>query len=163
MVVRLPISTLLSGHTIVLNLLSNQRDNLFAELIDRIPGIHARPQARQSLLTAVCEREQMHTTALGDGVAIPHARNAIDGVTDHPVVVFGRHSQGIAYGASDGRPVQLFFLLIAPNVSQHLQILAQLSRLLREPDLLQALRQVADSADVIQHIHQAEKRLGLFP
>jgi mannitol/fructose-specific phosphotransferase system IIA component (Ntr-type) len=41
---------------------------------------------------------------LGDGVAIPHARNAIDGVTDHAVVVFGRHDQGIAYGASDGRP-----------------------------------------------------------
>jgi mannitol/fructose-specific phosphotransferase system IIA component (Ntr-type) len=155
----LAISALLTEQTITLQLHSQQREALFAELIDRIPGISRRPEAKRSLLAAVREREAMHTTALGDGVAIPHARNAIDGVTDHAVVVFGRHDQGIAYGASDGRPVQLFFLLIAPTIAEHLQILARLSRLLREPGFADLLRRASSASEVIRFVQQAEQRL----
>src|SRR5881296_1791731 len=129
---RLLISDLISAATIELRLRGRQRDDVLNELVGRIPEIAARPEAQQTLLRALQEREQLHSTGIGDGVAIPHARNAIAGLADHPIVVFGRHAPGIAYGAIDGAPVQLLFLLLAPSVSQHLQTLARLSRMLRD-------------------------------
>jgi len=102
----------------------------------------------------------MHTTGLGDGVAIPHARNAIPGLTDHAVIVFGRHSQGLDYGAVDGKPVRLVFLLIAPTISEHLESLASLSRLLRNAHLRRDLLKVGTPQEALARIRQAEAGTG---
>jgi mannitol/fructose-specific phosphotransferase system IIA component (Ntr-type) len=69
------------------------------------------------------------STGIGDGLALPQARNALGDVLQRPIIVFGRHAQGIAYGSIDGNPVRLFFLLVAAvNLTQHLHLLARLSR-----------------------------------
>src|SRR5437868_2706232 len=120
-----------SGH-IELNLHSQTRDDAFRELIGHVPYLRKRPDAAEALLKALIDREKLCSTGLGDGIALPHTRNCIPGLSEHPILVFGRHQQGIDYGAVDGSPVHLFFLLIAPSVSQHLQILARLTRLLRK-------------------------------
>src|SRR6266550_2107888 len=136
---RLLISDLISAATIELRLRGRQRDDVLNELVGRIPEIAARPEAKQTLLRALQEREQLHSTGIGDGVALPHARNALVGLVDRPVVIFGRNTQGIPFGAIDGAPAKLFFLLVAPTVTQHLAVLARISRLLREPKLRQDL------------------------
>ena len=105
----LSISHLLSPTTIELFLRSDARDAVFAELISRIPDLVRRPAAKQALLNALRERESLCSTGCGGGVALPHTRNSILGL-EHPLIVFGRHLQGIPYGAMDDRPVQLFFL-----------------------------------------------------
>jgi mannitol/fructose-specific phosphotransferase system IIA component (Ntr-type) len=75
---------------------------------------------------------------------------------DHPLLVFGRHKEGINYGALDGIPARLFFLIVAPNVTEHLAILARLSRVLRVPKLRKGLL-VADSPErVISLVREAE-------
>jgi mannitol/fructose-specific phosphotransferase system IIA component (Ntr-type) len=142
-----------------LHLRASQRDDIFVELIDRIPELAKKPEGRLTLLRALQEREQLHSTGIGDGVAIPHARNAIAGLADHPIVVFGRHAPGIAYGAIDGAPVQLLFLLLAPSVSQHLQTLARLSRMLREAAVRKALLMAETPETVLAVIRQAEGEL----
>ena len=156
---KLLISSILAPETIELSLTAPERNDIFRELIERIPGIKARPEAKKILLRAVMDREQMNSTGLGDGLAIPHARNAIEGLTDHAIIVFGRHDKGIPYGALDGAPVKLFFLLIASNISEHLQVMARLSRLLRDADLRAALLKLKTPAEIISQISDVEKRM----
>ena len=145
--------------SIELNLRGAQRDEVLRELVDKIPAIVQRPESRQTLLRALQEREQLCSTGIGDGIALPHARNALVGLVDQTVIVFGRHPAGIPFGAIDDVPARLFFLLVAPTVNQHLQVLARLSRLLRDPKLRQNLLRAERPDKVIALIREAEATL----
>src|ERR1051325_7008673 len=139
-----------------LNLTSTDRDAVLDELVYQIPQLAKQPEARKTLLRALQERELLHSTGIGDGIALPHARNALVGLVDEPIVVFARHATGIPYGAIDGAPARLFFLLIAPTVTQHLGILARLSRVLRDPKARQSLLAADKPEKVISLIRDAE-------
>lgn len=153
------LSDYLSPATVKLNLTGTDRDSVLAELVSLIPEIADQPDAQAKLLRALIEREQLHSTGIGDGIALPHARNALVGLVNRPVIVFGRHPTGIPYGAIDGLPARLFFLIIAPTVTQHLAMLARISRLLRDTKLRQDLLE-ADSVDeVLSLIRQAELKM----
>src|SRR5437773_12092906 len=91
------VSKLLSPTGINLNLVSVDRDAVLGELVNQIPQLAEQPAAGQKLLRALRQREQLHSTGVGDGVALPHARDAVAGLVDRPLIVFGRHAQGIAY------------------------------------------------------------------
>ena len=153
------LSELLSPAVINLDLQSADRDSVLGELVNQIPQLAQQPDARQTLLRALREREQLHSTGIGDGIALPHARNALVGLVDQPIVVFGRQKQGIPYDAIDGVPARLFFLLIAPTVTQHLAMLARLSRLLRDHRLRQALLTADKPEKVMALIREAEAKL----
>lgn len=155
----LALSDLLSPQSIHLALEGRECDETLAELIGRIPGIADRPEARQMLLRALQEREQLHTTNLGDGVAMPHARNALVGLVDQPTVVFGRHDKGVPYGPADRHPAHLFFLFVAPSVTQHLALASRAARLLRAPRLRQSLLDAGTPESVIGLIRDAEAAL----
>ncbi len=150
------LSRLLSPATINLDLRSTDQDAVLSELVNQIPQLAHEPTARQTLLRALREREQLHSTGIGDGIALPHARNALVGLVDDSLIVFGRHARGIPYNAIDGMPARLFFLMLAPTVTQHLAILARLSRILRDPALRQNLLAAASAEKVIALIRQAE-------
>src|SRR5579864_8009398 len=98
-----------------LNLQSADRESVLNELVAQIPELADQPEARKTLLRALHEREQLYSTAIGDGIALPHSRNALVGLVDRSLVVFGRHATGIAYGAPDSLPARLFFLVVAPT------------------------------------------------
>ncbi len=149
----------LSSATIKLTLGGRDRDSVLLELVNLIPNIEEQPTTRDTLLRALHEREQLHSTGIGDGIALPHARNALVGLVDKPVIIFGRHPTGIPYGAIDGKPAQLFFLLIAPTVTQHLAILARISRVLNNPRLRQSLLNVDRPEKALDLIKEAELKL----
>jgi len=138
-----------------LALQAGDRESVFRELIALVPGLDA--GARAGLLLALLGRERLGSTGLGHGVALPHTRYVINGVT-RPQIVFGRHRNGINYGALDGQPVNLFFLLLAPDVAQHLQILSRLSRLLRDNRLREELLSAPNPHEVLRTIQAAEQR-----
>ncbi len=154
----LTIGDLVSPATINLNLKSADRDAVLGELVNQVPELADQPEGRKTLLRALREREDLHSTGIGDGIALPHARNALVGLVDRPIIIFGRHVQGIPFGAIDAVPAKLFFLLIAPTVTQHLAILARLSRLLRDPKLRQGLLTASDPAKVLTLIREAEEK-----
>jgi len=156
---RLLIGNLISAHTIELRLAGRQRDEVLNELVAKVPEMANRPDARQTLLRALQEREQLHSTGIGDGVALPHARNALLGLVEKPVIVFGRHDQGVPYGSIDAQPARLFFLLVTTTVTQHLQILARISRLVRDQKLRHSLFTADRSEKVIQLIRDAEAKM----
>ena len=153
------LGNLLTPATINLDLKSADRDSVLDELVNQIPEFAKLPEARQTLLRALREREQLHSTGIGDGIALPHSRNALVGLVDQPILVFGRHKQGIPYDAIDGIPARLFFLLIAPTVTQHLAILARLGRLLRDPKLRKNLLSVDSTERVLALIREGEAKM----
>ena len=153
------LNKLLSPAVINLDLKGLDRDSALAELVNQIPQLADQPDARQTLLRALHEREQLHSTGIGDGIALPHSRNALVGLVDHPIMIFGRHKEGIPYNSIDGVPARLFFLLVAPTVTQHLAILARLSRLLRDPKLRQNLLTADKPEKVIALIREEEAKL----
>src|SRR5205085_7704648 len=127
------LSELISADSVNLKLTAADREAVLQELVAGIPELEEQPHGRETLIKALHEREQLHSTGIGDGIALPHARNALVGLVNHSIIVFGRHPVGIAYGAIDNIPARLFFLIIAPTATQHLAILARLSRLLQDP------------------------------
>ncbi len=153
------LSDLLSPAAVNLNLASSDRDGVLSELVNQIPQLARQPEARQTLLKALHEREQLYSTGIGDGVALPHARNALVGLVDHPALVFGRHPRGIPYGSVDGVPARLFFLLIAPTVTQHLAILARLTRVLRDAGLREDLLAADMPEKVVSLLREAEAKM----
>ncbi|WP_116113353.1 PTS sugar transporter subunit IIA [Austwickia chelonae] len=100
-----------------------------------------------ALLADVAKREEMMSTGLFGGIAIPHCRSAA--VTE-PSLAFGRSSAGVPWGAEDG-PATLIFLIAVPAGSDqdHLTILAMLARKLMREDFKNALRQAPDAAAVV--------------
>ena len=153
------LSKLMSPASVNLNLKGTDRDTVLEELVNQVSEIAKQPDARQTLLRALHEREQLHSTGIGDGVALPHARNALVGLVDHSVIIFGRSAQGVNFGAIDGAPSKLFFLLVAPTVTEHLSMLARISRLLRDPKLRHELLAVDTPKKALALIQDAETAL----
>jgi nitrogen PTS system EIIA component len=93
---------------------------------DRIAGLKLVKDAAE-LFRMLMEREQLGSTGIGSGIAIPHAK--VPGLRQG-VVAVGTVPAGVEFGAADGEPVRLFFLVLSPSASpaEHLQVLATISR-----------------------------------
>jgi PTS system nitrogen regulatory IIA component len=99
----------------------------------------------RDIYDALLHRERLGSTGLGRGVAIPHVKlKSLDGI----VTIFARLAKPIDFESPDGEVVDLIFLLLAPDHAggDHLKALARISRLVREPLTLEALRSAADGA-----------------
>jgi len=89
---------------------------------------------REFLLQVLLAREQLASTGIGDGIAIPHARNPIVLHLEKPLVALCFLERAIDFGALDGRPVQTLFAVISPSVRAHLHLLSRVSFALRDPE-----------------------------
>ena len=137
--------SLLSDDHIDLRLRAQSKVGLLGELARRAAGLVHQPEV--GLAQALAAREALGSTGFGAGVALPHAR--VDGLSG----VFGffaRLERPVAFEAIDGRPVDLVFLLLSPVSanSEHLAMLAAVSRRLRDRAVADALRGAASVADV---------------
>ncbi len=108
---------------------------------------------------AVRAREDMLPTALENGVALLHPRRPLSNILDRPFVALGRTSRGLPFGAPRGALTDLYFLVCSTDDSGHLRILARLSRLISDEQLLQALREAEDAQTVRQVIADREEQL----
>lgn len=108
---------------------------------------------------AVRAREDLHTTALDNGVAMLHPRRPMPGIVGEPLVVVGRTNSGIPFGGQQGGLTDLFLLICATNDSEHLCILARLSRVIADPDFLTKLRNAVEAVDVLDLFTTAENEL----
>jgi len=110
-----------------------------------------------AILKAVRERENLCSTGFENGAAIPHPRQGHPDIVKELVAAFGRSSAGVDFEALDGKPVQLFFLLCAPNDSEHLKALAKLSRFLKKEAFRKKLLEAKKPEDVVAIIKQEEE------
>ena len=104
----------------------------------------------------ILAREAQTSTGLGDGIAMPHAKNQ---AVNEATVLFAKSKTGVDYEALDGQPTYLFFMIAAPEGANdtHLQALAALSRLLIDPEFVEKLKK-APTADAVQQLFAEAKR-----
>lgn len=152
------LSGLLRLDQIQLELQGADKPSVLRELVGLVPELLDEPGPREDFLKALIEREKLHTTGIGEGIALPHARNPMGGLLKRPLLVFGRHSRGIPFGAVDNQPVNLFFLLASPQLTDHLAMLARLSRVLRDLKLRSCLLSAKSAREVPALLDQAELR-----
>jgi len=108
------------------------------------------------LMKVLLERERLGSTGIGDGIAIPHGKlRDIDDL----VLSFGRSSEGIDFESMDGKPVHLFFLLVAPEACAgiHLRALAKIARLLKNGTVRKRLAKVDNREDIFSIIQQEDE------
>lgn len=151
----LTILAALQADRINLHLTAAAREGVLHELVGLIVPAHE-AKWRETLFEALKAREDLCPTCVSEGIAIPHSRNALVGLVDHTVLAYGRHPGGVDYGALDQKPVHHFFLLCAPNVREHLQLLSRLARLLNQRGFRQGLESATDAAGVMALVQQYE-------
>jgi len=144
------VTDFLGPEMIVADLVSKTKAGVLAELsrhlATRLVGVE--PEILRKVLE---EREQLASTAIGDGIAIPHGK--LDAV-GRLVGALGRTCEGVEFESIDGRPTHLVFMLVAPanSTGVHLKALARLSRLFRDSDFRQRLMAAPDAAAMYQVI-----------
>lgn len=133
---------------------AKSKDDVLIELLDTIikGGI---PLNIDLILDILKQRESLGSTGIGEGVAIPHGK--IPALNDI-IVAFGRSEKGVDYHSLDGKPVHLFFLLLAPEnaAGQHLKILAKISKMLKETSFRTKLLKAGSQSDLYKIILEQE-------
>jgi PTS system nitrogen regulatory IIA component len=108
---------------------------------------------------ALQSREELHPTALGNGVALLHPRRPMPSIMGDPFLALGVTSSGIPFGGPRGCLTDIFFLMGSTDESTHLRVLARLSRLIQQPDLLDNIRRAGTPGLVWQEISEFDDNL----
>lgn len=135
---------------------SEDKESVISELVGALVAAGEIAESdRDGIVAAVMKREELGSTGIGRGVAVPH--------TKHPSVrkligTVGLSEEGIDFDSLDGEKVQLFFLLVSPpdRPGDHLRALENISRQLREDTFCRFLKQAKTAADVVQLLDEAD-------
>jgi PTS system nitrogen regulatory IIA component len=140
----------------VLDMRARTKKEALRELAEAVVAVVPDLETNQ-LIETLMEREKLGTTAMGDGIAIPHAR--LDHI-DRIMVTFGKSRVGVDFESVDGELTRLFFLLIAPKKegSAHLLALARLSRVLSHEEFRQRLLEIEDVDELLRALEQEESK-----
>ena len=144
---------LMPYEAIDLNLVANNRQQAIETLLERLDKSGAVIDPRQAIQDLL-KREALGSTAMGRGVALPHAKTL---GARQPALAFGRlEGGGMDFESLDGKPVHLVFLFIAPrfNAGLHLKVISALTRFLRSENNRNRLLQAPEDAAVRQLLKQ---------
>jgi PTS system nitrogen regulatory IIA component len=107
------------------------------------------PADRALAAQVLAEREKLGATALGEGIAIPHPRSPLIFPVEAPVTALCFLDRPADFGAADGKPVSALFLLLAPTVRTHLELLAELAAALQDPRFKDAVARHASAEEIL--------------
>jgi fructose-specific phosphotransferase system IIA component len=148
----------LSKKAIITELKSSKKEDVLKEMVDAlINSGDIEKRHRNKLIDALMARESLGSTAIGQGIAIPHAKSDC---VDKLVAAFALTKKGVDFDSLDGELAYIFFLLIAPQDSAgpHLKALARISRLLKDKYFRDTLRSCTDDKSVIKAISQEDEK-----
>lgn len=152
------LTTLTNHRLICLELAATSKEELFDEMV----GLFADDGAlidRQQFLQDVWTREHQYCTGFEQGVALPHAKSVAVG---RPAIAIGISRSGIDYGAEDGQPAQLVFMIASPEngANHHIGVLAELSTLLLEPGFIEQMKSATTLGQVLALLEQGPQSLA---
>jgi PTS system nitrogen regulatory IIA component len=150
------ITDILSADMIIADLKGTTKPDILSELAKTLTSKYKEISLRD-LIAVLAERERLGSTAIGDGIAIPHGK--LRGVAKI-IGAFGRHVAGVDFDSLDGGPSQLFFVLVAPedSASLHLKALARVSRLLKESSFREHLLAAKDADELYTLIKEEDSK-----
>lgn len=140
-----------SENAVQLNLVGTTKDDVLKELI----GLLALDEKNEQMLFKMLKRrENLGSTGIGRGIAIPHCRSL---VVNKLRVAFGRKKEGLDFKAMDGQPVHFFFLIVAPPLevsNQYLPVLGKIAQFSKEPDLPDRLLALDEPAQFMKLLEE---------
>ncbi|MBC8436461.1 MAG: PTS sugar transporter subunit IIA [Candidatus Omnitrophica bacterium] len=148
----------LSKKAILTDIKATKKEDVIKELVEvLINAGEIEKRNRSKLIDALMGRESLGSTAIGQGIAIPHAKS--DCVSSL-VAAFGLSKKGVDFDSLDGEPAYIFFLLVAPQDSAgpHLKALARISRLLKDKYFRDSLRACTDDKSIIKIISGEDEK-----
>ena len=148
----------LSKKAIVTDIKSTKKEDVIKELVDAlIDAGDIEKRCRNKLIDSLMSREALGSTAIGQGIAIPHAKSDC---VEKLVAAFGLSNKGVDFDSLDGESAYIFFLLVAPvdSAGPHLKALARISRLLKDKYFRDTLRACEDDKAVIKIITQEDEK-----
>ncbi len=150
------ITDFLSVQTVIPVLEARDKKTVLEEMAKWLASQHQRLDSAR-LLHVLLEREKISTTAIGEGVAIPHGKLPD---VERVLGVFGRSPKGIDFDSLDGEPTYLFFTLIAPEgaAADHLKALARISRLLKDRSFRDRLMQGQTREEIFRIISEEDQK-----
>jgi PTS system nitrogen regulatory IIA component len=152
---------LLDAGLVFFRLTGATREGVLAE-ISRQLALRGLVRDAGELAARLIKREKDGCTGVGHGIAIPHCRLER---LDREIVAFASTDAPVDFGAADGIPVDLIFLVVSPAdaAAAHLQAVARVSRLLRSPGLVEALRAATSAEELFEALRAAEARVVPAP
>lgn len=150
------LSDIFTADAIKLDMDATDKETVLRELALLLQKAHP-TLSQEKVLDVLLAREKLGSTAIGEGVAIPHGK--MEGLSQ-VIGAFARSRRGIDFTAYDEKKTQLFFILLAPEgqrgVSDHLKILAKISRLLRNDEFREKLQTLDDVQELYQLLVRAD-------
>ena len=148
------ITDLLSAESIELNGTAKNKTDVLNQMVDLMEK-SGNLSEKETYRSAVFAREEEGTTGVGDGIAIPHGKSSAVTAPGLAAMVI---KEGVEYDALDGAPVDLIFLIAAPNTKDnvHLEVLSKLSVLLMKEEFTEALKAASSKEEFLQIIETAE-------
>lgn len=149
----------LAKKAILADLKSTKKEDVIKELVDLlITAAELDKSHRSKIIDALIERESLGSTAIGQGIAIPHAKSDC---VNKLVGAFALSKKGVDFDSLDGEPVYIFFLLLAAQDSAgpHLKALARISRLFKDKYFRDNLRNCSDDKSIIKVISQEDEKI----
>jgi nitrogen PTS system EIIA component len=146
---------ILPKKAIIPDLKGRTKKQVLDELIDAL--LQEKPELdRERLMAVLLERERLGSTGIGDGIAIPHGKLKD---LDQLILSFGKSALGVDFESMDGKPVHLFFLLVAPEncTGIHLRALARIARLLKNAPVRRRLTSVGTQDEIYAVIQQEDE------
>ena len=156
-----PIPTLaeaLEAGGIFYNLKGTSKETTLRSLVEVLPlpeGIE-----REMLFRLFMAREASASTAIGRGIALPHARNPVILHVECPLVTLCFLEQAVDFAASDGKPVEVLFSLISPTMRSHLQMLSRISFALHDAQFKDAVMRQLPREEILQEARRVEATLS---
>jgi len=146
---KMKINELMLKDAMIMDLQATDKKGAIDEMVAKLYAV-GRISDIEVYKEGILAREAQTSTGLGDGIAMPHAKNS---AVKEATVLFAKSNAGVDYEALDGQPTYLFFMIAAPEGANdtHLQALAALSRLLIDPDFVAKLK-TATTADQVQQL-----------
>ena len=149
------LSQYLGPDLVLTDLVADNVHTVVEAVADHLAGTGVIPD-RDAVAVALAAREATHTTALGDGVALPHA--TIRGI-EQPILLVATARRPIQFGPEGTDPVQLFFVLLSPpgHDAEHIKLLARICRLARHPGFVTELITVPDGDGALALIRRIDE------
>jgi len=145
-----------STGSIKVGLETDTKEEVIAELVAALVAAgQIREEENDSILKAIMKREELGSTGIGRGIAVPHTKHPS---VERLVATVGVSQEGIDFNSLDGDKVQLFFLLISPpdQPGDHLRALENISRQLRDDTFCRFLKQSKTTEDIQQLLEEAD-------
>ncbi len=149
------LSDIITKDKIIMNLKNNTRDGVIKEMVKHLNNLKLVNDV-DDFVKKIIDRENIESTGIGDGIALPHARGDVKKIS----VVLGISKDGIDFNAVDKKPVNLVFLIAAPNdvKKEYLQVIAKIAKMLKTKNYRSELINAKNVDDVMNVLYSFDEK-----